>query len=301
MQHIALKYFQEVAESGSVSDAAVRLNVSASAVSRQVQKLEETLGAPLFERRPRGMVLSTAGQTLYRHVKRIALETDMAMAEVRALQGPESGHVRLASYEGYALDRLSVEIGRFHGRFPNVSLHAWVGNSVDICAKVLSGDVDIGVTYCFPAPPGLQVQLVQPRPIHALIPKSDPLAQRASVTLADLRERRFALPDGGRTQRQLIETALAVRGISLSGVLASNSMALLNSASRQLGCVMFSTSVSEEGGHALSETHVSVLVEEEVFSGSVMQVVTMAGRSLPQPVQSFLEIAWGIKPAAAVA
>jgi Bacterial regulatory helix-turn-helix protein, lysR family len=54
LQDTALRYFLEVVRSGSVSDAAARLNVSPSAVSRQVAGLEEMLGVPLFERRPRG-------------------------------------------------------------------------------------------------------------------------------------------------------------------------------------------------------------------------------------------------------
>src|SRR2546427_356661 len=60
LQDTALRYFLEVVRSGSVSEAATRLNVSPSAVSRQVAGLEEMLGVPLFERRPRGMAPSPA-------------------------------------------------------------------------------------------------------------------------------------------------------------------------------------------------------------------------------------------------
>jgi DNA-binding transcriptional LysR family regulator len=64
MDNTALRYFLEVARSGSLSKASEHLYVAVSALSRQIAKLEEEVGAPLFERRPRGMVLSDAGRLL---------------------------------------------------------------------------------------------------------------------------------------------------------------------------------------------------------------------------------------------
>ena len=61
LQDTALRYFLEVVRTGSVSEAATRLSVSPSAVSRQVATLEDLLGVPLFERRPRGMAPALPG------------------------------------------------------------------------------------------------------------------------------------------------------------------------------------------------------------------------------------------------
>lgn len=60
MDQTALRYFLEVARSGSLSKASERLFVAVSALSRQIAKIEEQMGTPLFERRPRGMVLTEA-------------------------------------------------------------------------------------------------------------------------------------------------------------------------------------------------------------------------------------------------
>ena len=72
MQHIALRYFLEVARTGSITEASAQLNVSGSAISRQISRLETELAVELFERRPRGMVLSPAGELLVKHIRRIA-------------------------------------------------------------------------------------------------------------------------------------------------------------------------------------------------------------------------------------
>ena len=54
LQDTALRYFHEVAQCGSLSEASARLHVAASAISRQIAALEARLGTPLFERHPRG-------------------------------------------------------------------------------------------------------------------------------------------------------------------------------------------------------------------------------------------------------
>jgi hypothetical protein len=62
LQDTALRYFLEVVRCGSISEASQRLNVASSAISRQISSLEETLDTVLFERRPRGMVLSAVAR-----------------------------------------------------------------------------------------------------------------------------------------------------------------------------------------------------------------------------------------------
>lgn len=87
LQDTALRYFLEVVRSGSVSEAATRLSVSPSAVSRQVAALEDLLGVPLFDRRPRGMAPSAAGEMLAAHARRGALEADRVVADIRRCRG----------------------------------------------------------------------------------------------------------------------------------------------------------------------------------------------------------------------
>jgi DNA-binding transcriptional LysR family regulator len=80
MQSSALRYFLEVARTGSVSAAAQRLRVAASAVSRQIANLEKELDALLFERRARGMIMTQAGETLAAYAQRLALENEQSSA-----------------------------------------------------------------------------------------------------------------------------------------------------------------------------------------------------------------------------
>ena len=88
----AARYFDEVARQGSVRRAAERLNAAPSAVNRQIINLEAEYGVPLFERLPRGMRLTAAGELLLNEVRRWQSDHDRACRNLRALQGLHRGH-----------------------------------------------------------------------------------------------------------------------------------------------------------------------------------------------------------------
>ncbi len=287
MQHIALRYFLEVARTGSITEASARLNVSGSAISRQISRLETELAVELFERRPRGMVLSPAGELLVKHVRRIALDTERALADVREMRGPQRGLVRVATYEGFAVDRLARIIADFRTRFPGVLFHVWIGNSSDICERVNEGNADIGITYSYSAPVGVKIERIVRRPMYALVPAHHPLARRKSVTLADVAAEEIAMPDGGRTQRHLIDTALATQGLVMEPVFSTNSMATLKAFAFAAGTIMFSSSAGSKDS-SLPPDVVAIPVKDETMKASVLQVVTMQGRSLPASIVEFL-------------
>ena len=87
-----IRYFVAVAEEGNVGRAAVRLRIAQPALSRQIKSLEDELGARLFERTPRGMVLAPPGEVLLGRARRILDEIDDAASAVRAsVSSPSSG------------------------------------------------------------------------------------------------------------------------------------------------------------------------------------------------------------------
>lgn len=287
MQHIALRYFQEVARTGSITEASERLNVSGSAISRQIAKLEQELEVELFERRPRGMILSPAGDLLAKHVRRIALDTEQALADVREMQGPQRGLVRVASYEGFAIDRLARIIADFRRRYPGALFQLWTGNSTEICKRVSEGEADIGVTYSYSSPPGVRIEQIARRPMHVLMSRDHPLANKKSVTLAEIAAYPVAMPDKDRTQRHLIDAALATQGLAIEPVFSTNSMASLKTFALSAGCLVFSSSAGPDAS-MLPDHIIAVPIRDEIMQTSVLQIVTMQGRSLPSTVNAFL-------------
>lgn len=120
MHTTTLRYFLAVARLGSITGAAQQLHVAASAISRQIANLEAELNCVLFERRPRGMALSPAGELLADHARRVLLNSEQIAAEIRELHGPTRGLLRIASSEGFALDVLPRAIASFRTQYPGI-------------------------------------------------------------------------------------------------------------------------------------------------------------------------------------
>jgi DNA-binding transcriptional LysR family regulator len=287
MQHRSLVYFREVAQTHSLSEASLRLHISTSAISRQIAKLEDFLGIALFERRPRGMFLTAAGELLLQRSQRLAIGMEEALAEVRELAGKSHGLIRIASYEGFALDCLTYAIETFRLKHPAVNFHVWVGASPDICARIKNGSTDIGITYSYPPPPDIHVQHRALRPIFAVLPTNHPLATKQSVTLDDLREEEWAVPDQDRTQRLLLEAALAARGIAFNPAFSTNSMAMLRAYSFSTGTTSITGSPDLLRGKTLDIALVPI--DDPILATSSLHILTMEGRDLPQTLLRFIE------------
>jgi DNA-binding transcriptional LysR family regulator len=116
---IALRYFVEVARTGSLAAASESLHVAVSAISRQISKLEQDVGAPLFERLPRGMVLTEPGVLLAEHARRTLLDADVVLGEISASEARGGKLVRIGCTEGFTRSFLPAALARHYAAFPN--------------------------------------------------------------------------------------------------------------------------------------------------------------------------------------
>src|SRR4249920_2757207 len=120
IESAAVRYFREVTECGSIKQAAASLRIAPSAISRQVQAIEDELAVKLFERGARGMVLTDAGQLLYRY----AVENRDQLYDVRAKVqdfGPvRRGQVKVATVEGMLANFLSNFVVDLAGDHPGI-------------------------------------------------------------------------------------------------------------------------------------------------------------------------------------
>jgi len=144
LNHLAI--FHAVAQEQSISAGAERLCISQPAVSKQLQEFERTLGAPLFDRLPRGVRLTEAGRLLETYAKRLfALESEAETA-LSELRGLEKGRLVIGAsmtIGGYLLPRIVVE---FNQRYPGIQVFVEIANTEDIQQRVLDSELDIGLT-----------------------------------------------------------------------------------------------------------------------------------------------------------
>lgn len=225
---LPLRYFLEVARTGSVNQAAQRLHVAASAVSRQLGKLEDSLGVVLFERQARGMALTEAGARLMAHASAHDAQALELVEQLHGLSAQEALRVRVACTEGFAASFMPLVMSSFRQVAPQVRLQLQVALPQEVSALVARGEVDLALKYSVAPEKGLQVLHSAIAPIYAIMPAQHPLARQRSVSVSDVVRYPLLIGASGITGRQLFDLSCAVQGLRYVPAVESNfSSALL--------------------------------------------------------------------------
>ncbi|MCE2951296.1 MAG: LysR family transcriptional regulator [Alphaproteobacteria bacterium] len=157
-----LKVFYSVAQVGSFTRAAEQLNLSQSAISRQISGLEETLGAPLFYRHARGLIMTEQGDLLYDTVRDVFLRLALTEAMINETKGAPQGPLKVTTSVGFGSLWLTPRLGEFLETYPNISLKVILS---DEPLDLHNREADISLTQEPPHQPGL---LTVPLPPYRL-------------------------------------------------------------------------------------------------------------------------------------
>lgn len=288
LQDTALRYFQEVARCGSISEAAANLHVAASAISRQISSLEDSLSTPLFERHARGMTLNAAGELLAAHARRSALDAERTLHDIAALQGLQTGLVRIGASEGVAAQLLPQCIALFRNDYPGVRFQLDVLGPQQITMLLHSGQIDIGIKFTQTADKDIKVLFRRDAPVMALAAPGHPVTRTQRISLKSLLAHPLALPGPDTTVRQMLDVACSAQDLDLRPVLTSNHMNSLH----QFALAGAGVTVSAE----LSARHLieqgllqACLIQERVLLSRQIEIQALAGRRLPSMVRSFVD------------
>lgn len=189
-----LEHFVAVAEAGSYRGAAERSFVAQPALSISIRKLEESLGAELFERSARGVALTPAGQAFLIEAQRCLLHAQQGVQSVRLAALGEWGVVRLG-FVGSAVYRLlPARLPGFVARHPGVVLELSEGTTVGIAERLRSGQLDAGLIHTpLDDATGLHIQVAETDDLVAVLPGTHPLARRKRIDLAALADEAFVM------------------------------------------------------------------------------------------------------------
>lgn len=187
----SLRYFLAIADEGSISAAAESLNLSQPNISRQMTLLEKELGAKLFERGSRRIVLTEEGMLLRRRAVEILQLADTAVTEIGSAGKDVIGTVRIGCGETDAMRVVARAIRRFSETYPMVRFELHSGNAEDVSDLLERGLVDFGVLI-EPTDKTRYDYLSFPTDIRwgALVRRDDPLARLYGVSPSDISGRR---------------------------------------------------------------------------------------------------------------
>ena len=259
------RFFLVVAEAGSIRAAARQINTAASAVSRQITLLEESLGIDLFERTGRKLRLSAAGEELQRALTASSLIHEQAIDRLNALRGLKSGRVRIAAVESISVSLLPRILEEFNALHPGVQLLVTVTGSDTVAALVRESAADVGFTFNPSSFEGLDVAHVMDLPLGAVVSPSHDMARSTQVSLKECMNHALAWPARGLSLRTLLDTLARRQKLQVKPALESNSLRIMASMAAHGIGVAFQTTIG---------------IEQELSSGT-LRFIPLADRGIP--------------------
>ena len=204
MEMNQLEFFRKVVEEGSFSKAAERVYRTQPAVSIAIRRLEEEIGAPLFERSQKTPALTDVGQLVYDYAKRILSLRDQALDGVAELKSLKRGRVRIGANESTSHYLLPQIILDYRKRYPQVKVEIF-GHSSDLLSReVLDGKVDFALMAFDPVDSDLESFPVLKDELVLIMHPNHPLAKRAAVTVEELGKESFVAHNVKTGSRQRV-------------------------------------------------------------------------------------------------
>jgi DNA-binding transcriptional LysR family regulator len=221
LNHLAI--FHAVAQTGSMTLGAERLDISQPAVSKQVQELESALGVHLFDRIGRRVHLSQAGEILADYARRLfALEHEAAeaMADVLAVKRGKLVMGASTTIGTYLLPGVLAEFWRRH---PGVEMLVQIENTEQVHRRLAGHEVDLGLTEGLVEDEDLEAEVFHRDELVMIAAPGHRLAGQPRVPISAVREEPFILREPGSGTRVVEERALARLKLPVRGVMALGS------------------------------------------------------------------------------
>lgn len=182
-----LQQFVAVAETLNFRRAAERLHMAQPPLSVAIRKLEAEVGAPLFERQPRGVALTAAGVAALDFARRCLIDAGALRDAAQAAAGGERGLLRVGFVGSATYALMPRLLPAFRKRYPHVELVLRESTNLELLALVHSGELDIGlVRYPTGSASALRFEIVERDVFCAVLPANHSLAKHSKVTLAML-------------------------------------------------------------------------------------------------------------------
>jgi DNA-binding transcriptional LysR family regulator len=281
-------YLDAVARAGSIRKAADKLHVASTALNRKILEIESEIGTPLFERLPRGVRLTAAGEVLLTAVRRTLADLRAAESQIEQLRGLVRGTVRVGCAESVATDLMPATIAHYQQTHPGVQFQVLSGVTAQLIQALLADDVDLVLVHDPQPAESLRVITALPQPLCAMLRPDHPLATRDSLRLADCQDYPVALGDRSFGSRRLLDAVMARTRMTLRIALEASAVQTLKEFTRQTGAISFQFQIGTLREARLGELR-SIPLSDAAFSQSKLVLATREGRVLPIAGLSFLE------------
>lgn len=197
-----LRYFCAAARTGNFTRAAEQEHVAQPSLSQQILKLEEELGAKLFDRLGRRAALTQFGTAFLPRAQAILRELGAARCEIQEMAGSEAGQVRLGAIATIAPYLLPDVLSSFCLHHPDIELHMVEDITTTLVAKLRDGSLDLALLAGPISGQDLIYEDILSEPLYLAVPDKHWIARRKSVALAEIENEPFLLLKEGHCFRE---------------------------------------------------------------------------------------------------
>lgn len=216
-----LRAFAMIVDAGGFAKAAARLHVSQPALSRQILALEDELAVPIFDRQGHRVHLTSQGEELLRHCRRVLIEVDALSERARAVRKGQSGVLRVGATPQVIEVLLGEFMQGFRERHPTIEIHLFEQGGARLPASLERGDVHLAI---FPAGNDrFRGKLLYPMYILAVLPRGHRLARKRLIELTELDDEPLLMLDSSFASHGWFKAACSLAHVSPRVLLESAS------------------------------------------------------------------------------
>ncbi|MFC0416704.1 LysR family transcriptional regulator [Cytobacillus solani] len=199
-----MQYFMEVTRTGSFTKAAENLYITQPALSRIIKSLEDDVGAHLFIRSRKKLMLTDAGNVLFRHAQVIEKQLQLLETELASMIKLRKGHIRIGLPTIVNSFFFSKLIASFHQEYPEITFQLEEDGSKRIEEKIMSGTLDFGVIVLSDKNDRLDDYTFVNEKLTLVVPSSHHLVEKKEVALHKLKDEAFIMFNQDFELRNLI-------------------------------------------------------------------------------------------------
>lgn len=219
-----LQYIVAISETGTLSEAAIRTNVSQPSLSIQIKDMEAQLGASLVERGRKGAILTPLGVEIVSRARRILRQVEDLKAVAREAKGTLAGRVRLGVLPTVGPYLLPQVTRQLHQDYPDLRLTVREERTVDLEAHLSDGRFDVIISTPEDHP-GTQSHFIVQENIYICVAPDDPLANtREDIDLSELKGRELLTLGHGDKFTTVVNNLAGLAGARTSGIYEGTSL-----------------------------------------------------------------------------
>lgn len=284
--YLGLEAFVAIADLGSFHRAAGYLNLSQTALSHRLRKLETALGITLFSRTTREVSLTQEAQAILPEIRRSLQALQQACSALAETGARRSGQLAFACLPTLSIHCLPQVLRTFSDDYPGITVRLEDRTVARIYELVQDGDVEFGITVVGAQQWDLEIRAIHTEPYVLYVRQDDPLARQSSVTRADLTGRILARITTQSTNRHLVDEALGdYRNGYVWRYQVQNAATALNLAAEGAAITILPALMSRLGWNGLV-----ALPFSDVRLSRTLGLVTRRGTTLSAPAQHLVTL-----------